>query len=428
MKRDYKKQNSVILIAMASIVVITVFLLFSINFKFIGKKSLNENAKTYKTRHCMVYYPDSDYAKKYAKNLCKGVKDDSIYDYSLIPYGDFYLVNYGGDNKYFADSSFNEVIVNELNDEGKKIVVDYLRYYFKKDYPDKYYDVNFLTKLNIDEVDFSEVTYVVSGEELICNFPQYEMEIAIPLKVLQSALDMNFGFPYEIYRKPVYIDPDPAHPIVCLTFDDGPKLWVEKQESSSVKIVDLLYKYDANGTFFLVGDTLENRDIWADYQVYTFLKKSINNGNEYGSHMQTHLYNLSELSDENALAEINGPIKYMKEFMNYEMKIFRPVEGVMTDFSKANSPVPAILWDIDSEDWDSDSVDEIYNQVMKYDIETGDIILFHDIYMESYEALERIIPQLIKQGCQLVTISDLFNYLEIDSSTISYFYSPGYYE
>ena len=90
--------------------------------------------------------------------------------------------------------------------------------------------------------------------------------------------------------------------------------------------------------------------------------------------------------------------------------------------------MPAVLWDVDSEDWLSRDVETIINKVMSYEYETGDIIIFHDIYNETAEALEKIIPQLINQGCQLVSINDLFRYCNIDPSTIDYFYSPNYYE
>ena len=126
--------------------------------------------------------------------------------------------------------------------------------------------------------------------------------------------------------------------------------------------------------------------------------------------------------------EINGPIEYMRDFMGYEMSTYRPVEGVFNQAVIDAQPVPAVLWDVDSEDWLSRDVETIINKVMSYEYETGDIIIFHDIYNETAEALEKIIPQLINQGCQLVSINDLFRYCNIDPSTIDYFYSPNYYE
>ena len=129
--------NSVIVIIILSILVITVFLLLFVNFGFIGKKSIHEDAKSYKTRYCLAFYPDSPDALSIAKQLCKGVKDDQIFDYTLIPYGDYYLINYGGEYSFFADKEYKKISIGEISDDGKKIINDYVRYTFKKEQPDK---------------------------------------------------------------------------------------------------------------------------------------------------------------------------------------------------------------------------------------------------------------------------------------------------
>ena len=426
-----KKKNlhSLIIIALLSAAVLIGFFLLTTNFAFVGKKSIHEDAGTYKTRHCLAFYPDSKQGLSYAKELCKGQKEDVIYDYTLVPYGDYYLVSYGGEKKYFADREFGPLKIEEVSDEGKRIILDYLRYTFKKDHPEKYYDAAFLSSLQLENIDFSAVTYSIDKESLLAYLPQYEMSVAIPLKYMQKQIGMNFGFPDELYRKPIYLDPDPAHPIVCLTFDDGPQFNYDPGYSSTEKIVDILYKYDACGTFYIIGNMLQNREIWADYQVYTLLKRSINQGNEYGSHTQSHLYALTEISGkENIRKEIEDPMVYLDDFMGYRMNTFRPVEGSFNNEVLESTSLPAVLWDVDSEDWLSRDVDAIQAQVLKYDYESGDIILFHDIYNETAEALEKILIELIDRGCQLVSVSEMFRFYNLDPSQIDYFYSPGYYE
>ncbi len=417
------------MIAVLSIMVIVLYTLLFVNLGFIGKRSIHDDAKAYRTRHCLAFYPDSKEGLNKARELCKGVKDDSIYDYTLIPYGDYYLINYGGDFRYFTDSKYEPIKVEGLSEESKNIILDYLRYTFKKDHPEKYYDADFLKSLNIDSINFENIEYDIDGENLKCYMKDYDMTLMIPLKYVQKELGMNFGFPYELYSKPVYLSDGKEHPIICLTFDDGPKLWTAEDYSSTEKIIDLLYEYDAAGTFYVIGNTMEDREIWADYQVYTLFKRSINHGNEYGSHSQSHLYALDELSSEESIfREISGPIEYLKDFMNYEVKTYRPVEGRFNELVLKAQPVAAILWDVDSEDWKSDNAQEIIDRVMKYDYESGDIILFHDIYNITAEALEKIIPALVNKGCQLVNVSTMLSYYGIDPSTISYFYGPNYYE
>ena len=429
MTKKNRKSNSLVIIAVLSILVAALYTLLFVNIGFIGKQSIHEDAKRYSTRHCLVFYPDSKEGLKKAKELCKGVKDNSVHDYSLIPYGDYYLINYGGDYRYFTDSEFNPIRVEGISESGKNIVLDYLRYTIKKVNPEKYYNADFLKSLNIDSIDFETIEYDIDGENLTCYLKDYDLTLNIPLKFVQKEIGMNFGFPYELYTKPVYLSDSETHPIICLTFDDGPKLWTDEDYTSTEKIIDVLYEYDAAGTFYVVGNAMEDREIWADYQVYTLLKKSINHGNEYGSHTQSHLYSLDELSsEESILKEISGPIEYLEEFMNYEVKTYRPVEGRYNDLVLQTQPVGAILWDVDSEDWESDNAQQIIDQVLKYDYESGDIILFHDIYNITADALKKIVPALINKGCQLVNVSTMLSYYDIDPSTLKYFYGSNYYE
>lgn len=429
MVKKRKQNRSLIIILILFICVLVLYTLLFVNLGFIGKKSIHEDAGRYMTRHCLAFYPDSKEGLNKAKQLCKGVKDDSIHDYTLIPYGDYYLINYGGDYRYFTDSEFNPIRVEGISENGKSIILDYLRYTIKKDQPDKYYNAEYIRSVNIDSIDYENIEYDIDGENLSCYLKDYDLTLKIPLKYVQKEINMNFGFPYEIYSKPVYLSDAGEHPIICLTFDDGPKLWTDEDYTSTERIIDTLYEYDVAGTFYVIGNTMEDREIWADYQVYTMLKRSINHGNEYGSHCQSHLYALSDLTSEESIRkEISGPIEYLKEFMDYEVKTYRPVEGEFNDLVLQAQPVGAILWDVDSEDWESDNAQQIIDQVMKYDYVSGDIILFHDIYDITAEALEKIVPALINKGCQLVNVSTMLTYYGIDPSTLSYFYGPEYYE
>ena len=409
-----------------SAVLLTAIVLLTSNLAFIGKKSIHSDAKSYRTRHCLVFYPNGDIGLKKARELCKGRKDDRIFDYSLVPYGDYYMVSYGEDLKYFVDQEYNSLQISGIREDSREIVLDYLRYTLKKEDPDKYYNAEYLKSVDLDSIDFSSITYSIEGEDLRCELADYEKTLYIPLRYAQKAIGMDFGFPNETYRRPVYIDPE--RPVICLTFDDGPQLWYEKGITSTEAILDVLYEYDANGTFYVVGTNLEDRDYWADYQVYNLLKSSIAHGNEYGSHTQTHLYSLTDLKTAEEISrEISGPIDFMKEFMDYEMKTYRPVEGAFDDNVLNAQPVGAVLWDIDSEDWLSMDPSTIIDRVLNEDIDSGDIIIFHDIYDETGEALKTIIPELLNRGYQMVTVSDMMNYFKVDIDQFKVIFSATDY-
>ena len=68
-----------------------------------------------------------------------------------------------------------------------------------------------------------------------------------------------------------------------------------------------------------------------------------------------------------------------------------------------------VLWSVDTEDWRGLSADRIENAIMK-DVKDGSIILCHDYVVgksHTPEALRRVIPKLLDEGYEFVTVSDL---------------------
>ena len=64
------------------------------------------------------------------------------------------------------------------------------------------------------------------------------------------------------------------------------------------------------------------------------------------------------------------------------------------------------MWNNDSNDWRYRSSKAIAARVVKNIID-GDIIIMHDTYKKSYEALKIIIPKLKEMDYQIVTVSQL---------------------
>lgn len=426
--KKIKINKSIPTIIILIILIIAVYLLCFTNPSFWFKKSAHEDAKSYSTKHCLVFYPDCSIGKRYAKKISKDAKKDTIYDYSLVPYGDYYLVNYSNGVKYFVDKDYKDIEVKEITDQGKRIIADYLKYTIKKNDSDKYYDSKFLEEIYIDNLDFTGITYEIDGESLKCRFDKYDTDVEVPLKYMQSEISMNFGYPMEVYRKPTYIDKD--HTVICLTFDDGPQFGYVPEESSSKSIVDTLYKYDATATFYVVGYELLSEDAWTDYEKYSFIKKSINNGNEYGSHTYGHEDLPSLSTAEEIVHAIQEPADILSEIIDYKMITYRPPGGEINNNVLNVQPMPAILWDVDSVDWLYEDADKIYDEVVDIDYDDGDIIIFHDIYDSTAEAIKKIVPALIDKGYQLVTVSDMLEYEGIILSNLHYYYnlnpSPNY--
>ena len=64
------------------------------------------------------------------------------------------------------------------------------------------------------------------------------------------------------------------------------------------------------------------------------------------------------------------------------------------------------MWFVDTLDWETQNADSTVQNVMD-NASDGQIILMHDIFKESVDAAEIFIPQLLQEGYQLVTVSEL---------------------
>lgn len=421
LRPELRKPLFILGLVLTLIIIYTILNLFVFNnIHFFGIKSVNGDAKMYKTKTCLAFYPDTKDGKRVVKDLCSKSEEESIYDYALVPFGDYYLVEYGNNIHYYIDKNNKPLVVNSIADEGKKILSDYLRYDMKKDEIDKAYTMEFINETNPENLDISECEYNVDGEDLTVYYPKYEYTSRIPLKFIQKAAGIDLGYNNELYIKPKYISP--KRKVVAFTFDDGP------YEKTSPQIVDSLYSVDGAGTFFIVGSRLEPKTM-------KIVKDSIEKGNQYGSHTQSHPY-LVLLSAEEVYSEINQPAidvrdgyhsggEYDFDGIGYQMSKYRAPYGEHNSYVDSAAPFMSIEWDCDSKDWASRDSKTIKETV--YDFESknpggldGCIVLFHDIYQETADAVKELVPELTEKGYQFITVDELLDYLKIDKSRAYY--------
>ena len=65
-----------------------------------------------------------------------------------------------------------------------------------------------------------------------------------------------------------------------------------------------------------------------------------------------------------------------------------------------------VLWTVDTMDWKYKNVSKIVSRATSR-LKDGDIILMHDIYKRTANALEKIIIEIKKQGFEIVTVLEL---------------------
>ncbi len=192
--------------------------------------------------------------------------------------------------------------------------------------------------------------------------------------------------------------PKATDKLVCFTFDDGPYAPVTN------KILDTLEKYNGRATFFVVGD---RADTYSDEII-----RASKMGCEIGTHTYSHV-NLNSLSVPEMQEEIKKSCDAISKYTGKKVKVLRPPEGAANDTVKANVGMPMVLWSVDSRDWDYRNADKDYQTVMD-NVFDGSIVLMHDLYPETADAVARIIPELAKQGYKFVTFSELMKIRGVD--------------
>ncbi|MGN0295340.1 MAG: polysaccharide deacetylase family protein [Lachnospiraceae bacterium] len=189
---------------------------------------------------------------------------------------------------------------------------------------------------------------------------------------------------------------DPDQPMIALTYDDGPSV-------STPKILDILEKYDARATFFVVGDRVDGN---SNYQSY--VKRACKLNCQIGNHTYSHA-TLTRLSQADIRSQISKCDNAVKKAAGVTPAVMRPPGGNRNATVDQTVGKPLILWSVDTEDWKTRNASSTISAVLDH-VKDGDIVLMHDLYSSTAEASETIIPELIRRGYQLVTVEELAQY------------------
>ena len=177
---------------------------------------------------------------------------------------------------------------------------------------------------------------------------------------------------------------------IAITFDDGPS------KKYTNKVLKILAKYDAKATFFIVGSEIAGRE--------KIVKKIFDAGHEIGNHGFVHdaekINNTSIKKSQKIIYDICGKYPTLFRFPGGLIN-----SGINPLLAKHN--LVAVDWSVDSLDWKLKDKDKITDRVLSK-VEDGDVVLLHDIHLETIEALEQILSNLKAQGYEFVTVSELF--------------------
>lgn len=201
----------------------------------------------------------------------------------------------------------------------------------------------------------------------------------------------------------------PSKKRVALTFDDGP------HNVHTKSIVDELAKYGAHATFFVVGNRVDG----TAYNGRAGIEYAIANGHEIAIHGYTHTKYYNRCSEQEYRYELSQTLAAIRSISpSAQVHLMRPIGGSITGERVESCPYAVVLWDVDSEDWknkytseDSDAQKQakaelIANNILST-VKEGSIILMHDIYAGTCDALRIVLERLYAQGYEVVTVSEL---------------------
>jgi peptidoglycan/xylan/chitin deacetylase (PgdA/CDA1 family) len=194
---------------------------------------------------------------------------------------------------------------------------------------------------------------------------------------------------------------------LALSYDDGPNpKWTPK-------LMELLDRYDAKATFFLIGR-------WAGLEP-GLIRELVAAGHAIGNHTHTHptipLLRAGELREE--LKKCRGAVEDAGEtFSTIDgAALFRPPYGRRRPGSlrtlREDGYVP-VTWSVTCYDWrEKESGEQFGHRAMK--AKDGDIILLHDGFdrepaydrSRSLEATRMALEHHTARGARFVTVPDL---------------------
>ncbi len=195
------------------------------------------------------------------------------------------------------------------------------------------------------------------------------------------------------------LPPSAEHPVIALTFDDGPS------PKYTPQLLDTLEAKGVHVTFFELGQMVLDADP-------ALLKRIIADGNEIGNHSYDHsIY--TDLTEDQIRSELQKTNDAIYAACGVTPTVMRPPTGGSNDtvlkLSKEFN-MAVVNWSYQScpEDWlkDHQTADFISNYVID-NAANGHIVLLHDIRQCTVDSIGPMIDGLRAKGYRFATVSEL---------------------
>lgn len=195
--------------------------------------------------------------------------------------------------------------------------------------------------------------------------------------------------------------------LIAFTFDDGPT-----DKTDALLDVFAIFNeknpdFTAHATLFTIGSKIS--------QGYSeTLERAVSMKFELGNHTFTHT-DLTTLTDEKIIEELSSTDNALKSFDGKSVHLVRPAGGHADNRVLSTYRSTFINWttSLDASDWqDGTTENDIYDTVSK-NLSEGGIVLMHQGYDRTINAVKRLLPDLKARGFQVVSVSELIKFYDI---------------
>ena len=185
---------------------------------------------------------------------------------------------------------------------------------------------------------------------------------------------------------------------ISLTFDDGPNL---ADDHTMNDMLDLLEKNDVVGSFFLIGNKINDENA-------KVIKRAFDMGCDIENHSWTHPA-MPELTKEEMIEEYEKCDQAIIKITGKKPEFFRPPYIAVNDLMHQVIPTPFIQGH-GCKDWEPDVSAEERIKMLEEGTKDGVLYLLHVMEgnINTLKALEYLIPKLKKDGYTFVTVPEMF--------------------
>jgi peptidoglycan/xylan/chitin deacetylase (PgdA/CDA1 family) len=229
------------------------------------------------------------------------------------------------------------------------------------------------------------------------------VSVGVPLCALVATMVDGIFRPSSSVFYPTISSVATTNPSISLTFDDGP------HPESTPRVLDVLAKYSAKATFFVIGKHVEaNRSV---------AERIVAEGHELGNHSWQHSYRQNVQRGGAMNAEVVRGADCIRSITGQDAQpLFRAPVGIKSpELARVAHALDLtiVAWSIHSRDTIDSNTKRVAERVLR-GVRPGAIALLHDGHervgrtrTNGLEALPRILEGLRERGLSSVTVSQL---------------------